>query len=68
MRNNTRINRKPKGELQKKVKKAIIELMFNRPYAAYYHLKNNSGFCHFLNGTINIYSGTNHSGKLIRVI
>jgi len=63
MRNNTKINRNPKGELQKKVKKSIIEMMFKNPYDSYYNLGNSTNFCHFQNGTVNVYRG-----GLIRVI
>lgn len=68
MRNNTKINRKPKGQHQKRVKKAILETLFKGLYTSRYKMPNNSGFCHYDNGQINVVWGTNHSGELIRVI
>ena len=57
-----------KGQHQKRVKKAIKELMFNSAYPSSYNLANNSGYAYVQNGTIKVIKGTNNSGKLIRCI
>jgi hypothetical protein len=66
MENNTNKNRKPKGQHQKRVKKALLESIFNG-YKAYHNI-GETGYAHYSCGNILVYKGTNHSGKLIRVI
>ena len=64
--NNVNRNRKKKGQHQKRVKKAIIETFFTG-YKAYLNI-GSTGFAHHSCGNILVYKGTNHSGKLIRII
>jgi len=67
MKNNTRANRKPKGQHQKRVKQAIIESFFSEPYHGAYHI-GSKGYAYMQNATIKVIWGTNNSGRLIRVI
>lgn len=65
MRNNTKVDRKPKGEHQKRVKQAIQGLFTGSQTRCNI---GSTGFAWSTMGNVQIYKGTNHSGELIRVI
>ena len=65
MRNNTKIDRAPKGDHQKRVKQAILGLFKGTQTR---HFIGSTGFAWKTMGNIQVYSGTNNSGELMRVI